>query len=191
MINVNYWLFQQINQLATHHDWIDDIMEFCAQDIVFVMIAILGILWLTGRKDNQKAVFFASLATCVALAVGAMIISPAVHHPRPFATHQVHQLVAHAADNSFPSDHSTLAFSIALSVLLVKRRMGIMLLGLAVITGFSRVYVGVHYPADIAGAAVLSLIVSVAIYLLRDRLDVIPEYLIRLYSRLFRRSAQS
>lgn len=188
---MNFCLFQQINQLATRYDWMDDIMEFCAQDIVFVMIAILGILWLTGKKNNQKAVFFAALTACVALAIGSMLISPAVHHPRPFATHQVHQLVAHAADNSFPSDHATFAFAIAFSVLLVKRRIGILLLGLAVITGFSRVYVGVHYPADIAGAAILSLLASVAVYLLRNRLDAIPEYFIRLYGRLFRRSVQS
>ncbi|MDG0793442.1 undecaprenyl-diphosphatase [Cohnella ginsengisoli] len=180
---MNYWLFQLINQLADRYDWIDDIMEFCAQDIVFAMIAILGILWFTGKKQNQKAVFFAAVTACAAMLIGSLVISPAVQHPRPFATHQVHQLVAHAADYSFPSDHAMLAFSIAFSVLLVKRRIGMLLLVLAVVTGFSRVYVGVHYPADIAGAAVLSAVAAFAVHLLRDRLDPIPERLIRIYGK--------
>lgn len=184
MIKMNYWLFQQINQLADRYDWIDDIMEFCAQDIVFAMIAILGILWFTGKKQNQKTVFFAVFSACAALLIGAFVISPAVQHPRPFVTHHVHQLVAHAADYSFPSDHAMLAFSIAFSVLLVKRTIGMLLLVLAILTSFSRVYVGVHYPADIAGAAVLSAAAAFAVHLLRGRLDAILDRFIRLYDRV-------
>lgn len=184
MIKVNYWLFQLINQLADRYDWIDDIMEFCAQDIVFAMIAILGIQWFTEKKQNQKAVFFAVLSACAAMLIGSLVISPAVRHPRPFVTHQVHQLVAHAADYSFPSDHAMLAFSIAFSVLLVKRGTGLFLLVLAFVTGFSRVYVGVHYPADIAGSVVLSAVAAIAVHLLRVRLDAIPERLIRIYGKV-------
>ncbi|MFC3797989.1 phosphatase PAP2 family protein [Cohnella sp. GCM10012308] len=61
-----------------------------------------------------------------------------------------------------------------------------LLLVLAIVTGFSRVYVGFHYPGDIAGAAALSFVAAIAIHLLRDRLDAIPERLIKVYGRLLR-----
>nr|WP_019869536.1 phosphatase PAP2 family protein [Salinispora oceanensis] len=67
-------------------------------------------------------------------------------------------------DWSFPSNHSTIAFGLAVAIFLVSWRLGLLALPLAVLAGFSRIFVGVHYPHDVAagfliGAAV-TLIVS-------------------------------
>lgn len=178
---MNYSLFHFINSLAGHYGWIDGLMEVFAQDIVWIMLAIVIWLWFTGKEDNQKLVFYTFLSASVALILASMLISPIVNHARPFVEHQVLQLIPHAPDASFPSDHATLAFTIAFSVLLVKRKLGLWLLLLAVVTGVSRVYVGVHYPADIAGAIVLSLLISFIMYRLNGLLDFIPLWLIRVY----------
>jgi undecaprenyl-diphosphatase len=100
--------------------------------------------------------------------------------------HMVHLLIPHAADPSFPSDHATLAFSLAFSLLFANRRVGLLMLGLALITGISRVYVGVHYPGDILGAMALSLAAAYLVWKLRTRLDRVPAYFIRLYRKLTR-----
>ncbi|RKP58128.1 undecaprenyl-diphosphatase [Cohnella endophytica] len=177
-------LFQLLNQFAGRYDWFDDLMTFCAQDIVWIMIAILGFLWITGKENNQKTVFYACLTTVVALLVASLIISPMVNHPRPFVDHQVHQLIAHAPDASFPSDHATFAFSLAFSILFAKRKTGVALLALAVITGIARVFVGVHYPADIGGAILLSFIIGFLVHKMRGKLDFIPLFFIRIYGKL-------
>src|SRR5581483_4848206 len=85
-------------------------------------------------------------------------------HDRPFVDHprQTLLLIRHAADNSFPSDHASLAFAVAFAVLVFHRRAGsLLLLGAACIAA-DRIFVGVHYPVDVlasllvgAGAAAI------------------------------------
>jgi undecaprenyl-diphosphatase len=181
---MNYSIFQFLNNLADHYDWIDDIMVVFAQDIVWIMLAVLACLWFTGKETNQKLAFYSLLSAFVALLIASFIISPVVNHSRPFVEHQVNQLISHSADASFPSDHATMAFSIAFSVLLIKRKLGVIMLALAVLTGIARVYVGVHYPGDIVGSMVLSLLVSVIVFALRSRLEAFPLFFIQLQRKL-------
>lgn len=181
---MNYHLFEMINRLAGHYDWIDDCMEFFAQDIVWLMLGVLAVLWLTGRESNQRAVFFACLSAAIALIAAGWLISPWVNHSRPFVDHAVHQLVPHAPDPSFPSDHSTFAFSLAFILCFLNRRIGLFMLLLACLTGIARVYVGVHYPGDIAGAILLSLMVSQIVLLSRRKLDPLPRFFIQLYNKM-------
>ncbi|WP_256757863.1 undecaprenyl-diphosphatase [Cohnella sp. WQ 127256] len=181
---MNNSLFHFLNHFAGHYDWIDDLMEVFAQDIVWIMLAIIACLWFTGKEGNQKLAFYSLNAAVVALFIASIIISPRVNHARPFVEHQVMQLIPHAPDASFPSDHATLAFTLAFSVLFVRRKLGLGMLCLAIITGISRVYVGVHYPGDIAGAIVLSFFISYIIYKLTGHLDFIPLLFVRTYRSL-------
>lgn len=183
-LHMNYEIFRFFNQFAGKFDSFDDLMEFCAQGIVWIQLAIMAIFWISAKARYQKTVFYAGLSSAVSLFLAAFLISPAVNHPRPFATHDVNQLIPHVADASFPSDHATLAFAIAFSVWFAHRRLGAAMLGLAILTGIARIYVGVHYPADIAGAIALSAIVSFVIYRTNGKLDPIPSGLIRLYGKL-------
>jgi undecaprenyl-diphosphatase len=181
---MNDSVFQFLNGLAEHYDWIDDLMEVFAQDIVWIMLAVMACLWFTGKEANQKLVFYSFLSASIALLIASLIISPGVNESRPFVEHQVNQLIPHAADASFPSDHATLAFSVAFSVFLTRRKLGAVMLALAVLTGIARVYVGVHYPGDIVGAMALSLLTSIIVFTLRGRLDAIPLFFIRMYRKI-------
>ncbi|MFC5406051.1 undecaprenyl-diphosphatase [Cohnella soli] len=181
---MNENLFHFFNQFASKFDTIDDMFEFFAQDIVWVILIMMAALWLTGKTNNQKLVFYAGLSAAAALLIGSLIISPAVNHPRPFVVHPVHQLIPHAPDASFPSDHATLAFSLAFSVWFARKKLGTVLLGLALLTGIARVYVGVHYPGDILGAIALSFVISYAVHLSNGKWDVLPNSCIQLYRTL-------
>jgi len=59
--------------------------------------------------------------------------------------------VQHGADNSFPSDHASVAFAVAFAVLALHRRFGLVLLLFAAAVANDRIFVGVHYP--VAGTA--------------------------------------
>lgn len=182
---MNYAIFQFVNQMAGQYGWLDALMVFFAKDLVWVMLAILAVLWVSGRSVNQKGVFYACLSAALAILVAGWIISPIVDHPRPFVEHTVHQLVPHDADPSFPSDHTTFTFSIAFTVwMLLKRRMGIVMLILACLTGIGRVYVGVHYPADIAGGIILALLSSMAVVKYRKYADPVAKICIGIYNKI-------
>ncbi|WP_157773371.1 phosphatase PAP2 family protein [Brachybacterium vulturis] len=67
-----------------------------------------------------------------------------------------------AADWSWPSNHATISAAIALAVLSMAPRLGLLALPLAGLIGFSRVAVGVHYFHDVlAGVLLAALAVTV------------------------------
>ncbi|RUS46906.1 undecaprenyl-diphosphatase [Cohnella sp. AR92] len=180
---MNFTLFHFLNQFAGRSDTVDDFMEFMAQDIVWILLAVMAALWIGARARQQRLVFYAGLSAAISLFLGKYVVSPVVDHPRPFVSHAVTQLIPHSADSSFPSDHATLAFAIAFSVWYANRRLGSVLLAMACLTGIARVYVGVHYPADIVGGLALSGIVSYLVYRTNGKLDFIPDGIIRFYRR--------
>lgn len=70
--------------------------------------------------------------------------------PRPFLVlTDVNALLYYGANNSFPSSHAAMFTALATSVYYYHRRLGIGLFILAFVIGFSRIYVGVHYPFDV------------------------------------------
>ena len=135
------------------------------------------------RWLGQRALLTAFVGVALALSLN-ILLGALIFEPRPFISHPtvVHKLIAHPADASFPSDHEAVSMAIALALtfyvgwLLISfvrehrsagKRSGswlgrmtpalvgaVVALVFAVTIGFSRVFVGVHYPVDIAGGAV-------------------------------------
>jgi diacylglycerol kinase family enzyme/membrane-associated phospholipid phosphatase len=75
---------------------------------------------------------------------------------------QIRRLAKLPTSTSFPSGHAASAFAFATGVALEKPAVGIPLLGLAGTIAYSRVYVGVHYPSDVVGGALIGAGVAVA-----------------------------
>ena len=97
-------------------------------------------------RNARHGVVAALLSAALALLV-AHLIAGVTDRPRPFAAHpDVHLFVAPTQDASFPSDHATAGFAIAVSILL---RVA------ATVLSVGRVAVGVHYPSDVVAGALL------------------------------------
>ncbi|HUR73185.1 MAG TPA: phosphatase PAP2 family protein [Sporichthya sp.] len=136
----------------------DSAMKFAANVLIFAAFAVLAVLCgreLMARQFDRVVQTGAALALAVVLSRVAAALLP---EQRPFTTHpELHPLLAHDPGQSFPSDHSLAAFGIAFAVgAFLSVRWGAGLLILALIVGFSRVYVGVHYPSDIVGSALIA-----------------------------------
>jgi undecaprenyl-diphosphatase len=91
--------------------------------------------------------------------------------PRPFQeAGAAEPLLRATVGESLPSGHASTSFAGALVLAYLVRRAIPALFALAALIAFSRVYVGVHYPLDIAAGAALGLAVELAaIALVRAR----------------------
>lgn len=67
-------------------------------------------------------------------------------------------------DYSFPSGHTTAAFSMAISTFLFYQSVGMLLIFVAFMVGISRMYIGVHYPSDVFIGAILGTIFPFVIH---------------------------
>lgn len=180
---MNYNLFKSINQLAGYHPFLDGLMAGVTNNALIVYAVVLLLIWFFGKDQYKKTVIYAAITGMLALLIN-FIIGHIYFEPRPFVTHKVNLLVNHAADASFPSDHTTGAFALALAVLFVHRKIGIGMLLFAFLTGFSRIYVGHHYPFDILGSMIVSLVMSIVVYRLNPILEPIANAIINIYNRI-------
>ncbi|GAA3782854.1 undecaprenyl-diphosphatase [Plantactinospora mayteni] len=167
---MNFHLFQIINGAAGAHDPVDDLLEWAAIWLIFVMAALTLVPGRTVLRVGGWTVL-ARVGLALLLAVGiGQAVGHLNHEPRPFQAHEVHQLIPHANDVSMPSDHATAAFALAFAVtMFLSRRWGAVLTFLALAVGFARVWTGVHYPGDILAGALIGA-AAVAIVLVGERL---------------------
>lgn len=154
---MNYHLFELLNQRAGRADGIDDVMEFAATRLIYVVF-LAGAAQVAVSLYRRRLRPVVEIGAVLVLAfAGAMGVEHLSREQRPFQSHPVHQLIAHDAGVSMPSDHATAAFAIALAVgVFLHRGWGVALGVAAVLIGLSRVWVGVHYPGDILAAAAIA-----------------------------------
>ena len=133
------------------------VAKFFAEVAIGVVPLALVAGWVRGGNATRKLMLEAAAAGLVGLLV-AQVIGLVWPHPRPFMVGLGRTLIPHAADSSFPSDHLTLLWSITFSWLMHPglRRAGAVLALLGVPMAWARIYLGVHFPADMAGAAIVA-----------------------------------
>jgi undecaprenyl-diphosphatase len=167
---MNDQLLLFINGFAGQSPLLDALMVGIARDLVYVVFAVaficLGVLMY--RNERAPVVYF--FVTLVVSFVLLQLMSLWNVDHRPFMDHRLTQLIPHAPGQSFPSDHTTVSTAIAAGVLFMTRfkKVGAMLLGAAVLIGVARIFVGVHYPADILGGLVTGLAGGGLVYLAKQ-----------------------
>ena len=104
---------------------------------------------------KRKAVYIGSSLLLSAAISG--IIKKAVKEPRPFVTYPEIQKLTKAGSDSFPSGHTTDAFSLATSLTLAypKWYVAVPAYTYASAIGYSRMHLGVHYPGDVLAGAII------------------------------------
>ncbi|MGW1258636.1 phosphatase PAP2 family protein [Streptomyces sp. NPDC002513] len=162
-------LLYDINGLAKDAPhWFDRVIEFVGEyGLLLAMVLLILWCWWTVRRRGG-----ADAASCVAalvwapLAAGLAVlvnvpIRGFVNRPRPFVDHQgLDVLATGRTDYSFVSDHATLTMAAAVALFVAHRKFGLVGLGLALLEGFCRVYMGVHYPTDVVGGFALGTAVA-------------------------------
>jgi len=163
---MDYRIYHAVNQFVFHHAWLGrGLSEVVTWSVPVVAVATCG-LWLLARPGGSPKwkLASASALASAALALGInQLIGKIWHRARPFAAHpNAHVWGGRSHDPSFPSDHASASFAIALAVLFFDRLAGTLFLLAAVVISVGKVAIGAHYPGDIgagflvgAGSAVL------------------------------------
>ena len=114
------------------------------------------------------------MAVLISLAVGFLLgnllIKNLVMRDRPcWLDPGIALLIQSPDDYSFPSGHTLASFEAAVSVFLYHRRWGYAFLALAVLIGFSRMYLFVHFPSDVLAGAVLGSLIAAGVHVVLEK----------------------
>jgi undecaprenyl-diphosphatase len=163
-----------------------------------LFIVLLGALFLAhgklGSRNAHHGVVAAGFSASLALGI-AQIANHLWARPRPYVAHpgDVHLFIPASVDTSFPSDHATAAFAIAMAIFLRSRRAGWLALAMAALVSLSRVAVGTHYPSDVLAGAAIGTLSALVFYhpLVRRPLHALADRVGALYDGLLVRRPQT
>ncbi|MFJ4784171.1 phosphatase PAP2 family protein [Streptomyces sp. NPDC088794] len=162
-------LLYDINGLAKDAPhWFDRGMEFVGEYglLIAMVLLVLACWWSVRRRGGTEAASSVAALIWAPLAAGLAVlvnipIRGFVERPRPFRTHEgLDVLVSGKTDYSFVSDHATITMAIGVGLFVAHRKFGLVGIGLALLEGFCRVYMGVHYPTDVIGGFALGTAVA-------------------------------
>ncbi|MEU6808910.1 phosphatase PAP2 family protein [Streptomyces sp. NPDC046831] len=162
-------LLYDINGLAkAAPHWFDRVMEYVGEYglLLAMVLLVLWCWWSVRRRGGSEAapsvaaLVWAPLAAGIAVLVNVPIRG-FVERPRPFKDHQgLDVLISGKSDFSFVSDHATITMAMGVALFVANRRFGLAGIALALLEGFCRVYMGVHYPTDVVGGFALGTAVA-------------------------------
>lgn len=165
--------YKDINDFAVRTAWLHGFMKVYAVYGVGIFAVLVLAAWWYARSqpDPARAVaasIWAAAGTVLAVGVNQIIVHE-VARPRPYITLRgVEVLVARSTDYSFPSDHAITAGAATAGLWIIARYRGraaraLVAVGtvLALLLAFARVYVGAHYPGDVAAGLLIGAAITV------------------------------
>ena len=149
--------------------WIQDGLRSAAATPIVTFITHLGdkgILWilltiaLICFRKTRKMGMACLISMVIGLVVTNLVIKNWAARPRPYDFFEdLTLIIERQHDFSFPSGHSTNSFACAWVIFrMAKKRYGVPALLLAILISLSRLYVGVHYPTDVAAGVVIGIV---------------------------------
>lgn len=171
--SLDYRILKDIQEHRT--ETASTVMRWTSNSVILVPAIPAGMAiggWASGDKPlvADAATMGASLGASLGLVMATKYI---VRRPRPYVKYEDDLVsVTTEPDPSFPSGHSVMAFSAATSLSLLYPRWYVVAPSMlwATAVGFSRLYLGVHYPSDVLVGALVGVGVAVLSYYLAQRL---------------------
>lgn len=161
--NIDHGLFHFINGVAVA-EWLDPVMILLSSKWVWIPVYVLftGLFVYHYRSSSWIVLLLAVIVISLSDSVSSKVLKPNIMRVRP--NHAVNLDVRMPDRNDghsrygFVSSHAANAFCIFVFAglfLRLKRRNFLLLMLVPFFISYSRVYLGVHYPADVAGGAVV------------------------------------
>jgi len=178
-------LFLFLNGL--HHVALDPLMLWISEKYVWIPFYLL-LLGLIVRKHDLKSlvIIIPALIMLITLSdqISVQIFKNGFERYRPCYNEDIQNLIHLLGDCGgrfgFISSHATNSFALAIFLILVMKSRSFMLVMFvwAAIVSYSRIYLGVHYPADIAVGALVGGIIGMTIWLVVKQINVRLNYIL-------------
>ena len=137
------------------------LVSFIAQYLFLASPILVLYAWVIRNKKEQVFQWMYFMLTILLAGLFGYIGGQLYFHVRPFIVTGIVPLFSHAADNSFPSDHTLLTAAIASGLWGISQRISILAWFIAVLVGVARVIAGVHWPIDIIGSIAMAIFAGV------------------------------
>ena len=168
--DLNQKIFEVFFGFSNRNSILDAVFVFLAKFLPYFLV--LGFLVLIFYKSSSRRRLFFYIEAALALVLGSGLIVQFFrffyHRPRPFEEIGFIPLISSSQSSSFPSNHATILFTLSLLVFYLNRKVGLWFFILSSLNGLARVIVGVHWPLDILGGALVGVL---AAYLTHRWLD--------------------
>ena len=128
---------------------------------VAVGLLLLAVVYWRGNKKWTR-IFAAMILACALAGIATRVVKISTGRARPNvqAEAQWHGLKFTPSYNSFPSGHTAASTAFFATLAFASWRIGLGLLAIPLLIGFSRMYVGAHYLSDVVCAALLGALVA-------------------------------
>lgn len=129
----------------------------------FIVIVVL----LLCVKKTRRLGMLAAISLILCFFMCNVWLKPMVDRTRPWVLFEgVNRLIPPPGDPSFPSGHSANSMAVAFAVFLnsTNKKYGAALVALSVLIGITRLYLGVHFPSDVAAGLLLGMLCAFAVY---------------------------
>ena len=165
MINLDLYLFNLINGLAGKWAWLDYTGIFFAKYLEYFIWLALVILLAFNIKKYWKIVLEAIMAGVVSRFILTTLIRLLWFRARPFVALNFIPLINKSADEaSFPSGHASFYFAVSTIIYLYNKKLGNLFYIATFLITIFRIFVGIHWPADIFAGAILGIAVALIIH---------------------------
>ena len=166
-------------QESVRNPILDNIMIFITSLGNGGMIWIAATIVLLIPKKTRKAGIMSAVALLGSLIINNNIVKNIVQRPRPFVTFTDLQIIIPTpSEFSFPSGHTSSSFAAAAVFYRhLPKKLGLPAVILAGLIGFSRFYVGVHYPTDVIAGVLMGILLS-----------YLAEYLVNLFVKKLKKA---
>jgi undecaprenyl-diphosphatase len=159
--SIDLWLFHALTPWQPAG--LDRLMSWISisgtASTLWMLIALVAIF----QPNNRMAAWRVYLVVLLCHGVVDGVLKPAIARPRPItvlAFDPPRELPPMPRSLSFPSGHTAAAFGSALAISRIWPQGRVLWWTLAVLMGYARIYVGHHYPLDVAGGALVGVLVA-------------------------------
>lgn len=169
LLSADIWLFRLVNH-SIASPLLDQVMLFLTNRDLWSAVGVLALVFAIYRKSKKLILYCVVLVMAISITdfVTYRVLKQSIARPRPCYSIEDVRLVPPrcGSDYGFPSNHASNGMTAAVVTGLFFRRRKVWAAGLALvaIVGFTRVYLGVHYPLDIIAGYIFGALVGWFVY---------------------------
>lgn len=172
--NILLWI-----QESLRSDFLDPIVKFITHsgDHGYLWIVLLLILFCIPK--TRRAALIGAVTLILTFVITNLCLKPWIARTRPYEVIEgLTRIIEKQSDRSFPSGHTANSMAVGVSLWLISRKYemlgdkklyfpksaGWVVLIWSILVGLSRLYVGVHFPTDVLGGAIIAIVDSLIMY---------------------------